>query len=362
MEIVFEDMNLLSDIYSFQTSMTSVIETSIQSKHMYGKTSSIDILEEGVVDIKNTIVAAIDKFISRIKEFYNKILLYINSYGNDLNKFITDNKHALDAISGVNFKITGYNFTVLDTPGPDMGEFHDIVKGYNSYVNDISSVKVNEIKSSIIKYMDTSHMNKLRAEILNGRASRITADNFLTEVRKNYRDGATEPVEFTIGDQYIKGIVNHAGKLTKQRDAAIKDRDQLLLLLRQTSDFFNSKLEIIAKKGQPEYIKSHTLSDTNKFDPTDLKDHISSDDENVVKMQNLMNYKYQQVNRVASMINLVASERTNALKDQLRQESIIIRKCIIKGTVKPVGESILYDEVNSNSLALQEGLILEVNL
>jgi hypothetical protein len=334
----------LSMIYGLQESDTDTFKQFVYTGYLMESDVSPDIIMESVGDVFKTIAEGIRKFIERIKAFFKKVMLYITSASADLDKVAAEVKKVIKDKT-IDFTIDGYNFTVLDKPAPDMKEFQSIVSEYNSDMEDISKLKDGELKKKINEWMNETHLEKLRGEVL-GSGKPILEDEFTDTVREYYRNGENNTSDIKVDSSYVNGIINHAKKLEDTKKSSIKDRDTLITLLSKSESFFNKSLPTLYKGNQMQV-------NTAKIDTTDNKFSTTSNYQNVSDpvMKTLTTYatfKSRQVNKIASMVNLVACERVNALRDQIKQERVILRKCLFnsKDDSKP-------DEIKESASVFQ---------
>ena len=316
----------LSIIYGVQESDTASFKAFVNAGYLMESGASPDIVMEGVLDIFKTIADGIKKFIEKVKDFFKRILLYITSATEDLDKVAEQVKnHIKDR--DIDFTIDGYKFTVLGKDGPSMTEFQKIVSEYNSDMDDISKLKEAEIKKKVLDWMSESHLDKLRGEVL-GTGNSILEDDFLDTIREYYRGGASSTDTITVTKSMVTDIINHSKRLEDTKKSAIKDRDNLVNLLSKTATFFDKTLPTMYKGNNFQMNTAKVDVSDNKFSKTDNYHNVP---ESATKLiSTYASFKSRQVNKIASMINLVACERVNALRDQIKQERTILRKCLFE--------------------------------
>lgn len=315
----------LSIIYGTQESDMNTFKAFVYEGYLMESGATRDIVMEGAFDIFKSIADGIKKFIERIKEFFKKILLYITAAYDDLDKVAKQAEPIVKNMKEVDFTIDGYKFTVLDTSGPNIKEFQNIVSEYNSDMEDLAKVKDAEIKKKLLDWMSDSHLDKLRAEVL-GVSTSITEDDYLDEIRKYYRDGEDSSGDIKVTKSMVMDIIGHAKRLEDVKKAAIKDRDNLIALLSRTETFFNKNLPTMYRGNQMQGNTAKISVADNKFSKEDNYQNVT--DSSVKLITTYATFKSRQVNKIASMINLVACERVNALRDQIKQERVVLRKCL----------------------------------
>lgn len=347
----------LSIIYGVCESDQEVFKSYVYTGYLMESGAGPDIIMESVSDMFKSIANGIKKFIEKVREFFKKILLYITSATEDLDKLAKEVEPVLKD-KKIDYEMNGYTFTVMGKPSPDMKEFNRIVSEYNSDMAELAKLKEAEIKKQIFDWLDESHMDKLRGEVL-GSGGSIDEDDFLDEIRKFYRNGETSTDKITVTNSMVTQIISHAKKLEETKKSSIKDRDNLITLLSKTETFFNSALPTVFKGAQRQANVAKVDTSDGKFSKTDNYQNV--DDAVMRMLSTYASAKSKQVNKIASMINLVACERVNALKDQIAQERKILRGCLFSSdTENKVNESVLdtgYEGRGFDTYAMESALI-----
>lgn len=322
------DCEALSMLYGVQDSSLDIMKDYMRTTYLLESGADSDIVMESIGDMVNTVVTGIKKFIEKIKEFFKKILLYITSASADLDKVATEVKKVIDG-KDINFTISGYNFTVLSKSGPNTSEFDSIVSGYNDDIKDLTKLKVEDIRKETQEWFSEKNLNSMRGKVL-GVNNGIPEEDFYEDVRKYYRNGADSTEDITIDKAYVSSIIGHAKRLEDMKKESIKDRDKLISLLTKTENFFNRTVYPIYKDSQTQINVANINVEDKKFSSTD--NYVATSDSLSKVISSYVSFKSRQVNKIASMINLVASERANAIKDQIKQERTILRKCLFGNT------------------------------
>lgn len=324
---IFENVNFLADEYQLEQEHFNIIKEMVNISYMYSKTGIPDILTEGTQDICKSIVRFFESMIRRIKEFFKKILMIINSNIMELDKFC--NKYSeelkkLDPKSGLEF--TGFKYTIADEP--DLEVFKKAVNEYNGMLSSIGNAKLADLKNEHIDFLSDANLNKLRANVLCV-SGEINEDDFKDRVREHFRDGKLNAEEvFTIDKELISQICNSSARLVKARDQAIKSRDELMNLLTKTKDFFDGKFDLMYK-NQDKFIRTKTASigDNNKLDTKNGEEFQYNDDISK-KLDELMRYIYDKAKVIGNMEMLVLNEKVQALKDNIVQNRQILKKAL----------------------------------
>ena len=318
----------LSIIYETMESDFETFKSFVHTGLLMESGASEDIVMESVSDMFKTIAEGFNKFIKKVKEFFKKILLYITSAYQDLDKVAAQVKDVIKD-KDIDFTVNGFKFTVMDKSGPNTTEFRNIVNSYNEDMQDLSKLKESTINKEILEWLDENNLDKLRGQVL-GTNDKISQDDFLDEVRSYYRNSELSTNTIKVTKNMVQDIINHAKKLEDVKKSSIKDRDTLIELLTKTESFFGRTIYSYYK-GSTRQVNVNKISiDNDKFSKEDNNVNV---DDNLTKLITVYaSYKAKQVNRIAGMINLVACERVNALRDQIKQEREILRKCLFGNT------------------------------
>lgn len=331
----------LSIIYGSMESEANIFKSFLRTGVMMESDLDNDVVMEGVSDIFKTIVTGIKKFIQRVKDFFKKILLYITSSYQDLDKLSNEVKKVIENKTDIKFEVDGYRFTVMDKNGPNTKEFTDIVSKYNEDMANITKLKESEIIKDIMDWLNPNNLDKLRGQVL-GINNSIPEDEFLDNVREYYRNGMKETEKFTVTRTTVDEIINHSKRIEELKRSSIKDRDQLITLLSKTESFFNRTIYTYYNGNEKEINVNKVDISDGKFRTENNKVTVNDNTSKIISKY--ATYKAKQVNKIASMINLVACERVNALKDQIQQERMILKKCLFGDTTEKKSD----DSVNES--------------
>lgn len=352
----------LSIIYESLESDSETFKSMVTTGYLMESGASKDIVMESVSDIFKTIADGIKKFIENVKKFFKKILLYITSAYQDLDKVAAEVKKVIDGKNDIEFTIDGYKFTVIDKSSPNISEFQNIVAKYNDDMTKISDLKEKEVKDEVMEWLTETNLDRLRGQVL-GINQSIPDTEYLDEIRKYYRNGEDSTQSITVNRSMVDSIISNAKKLEDAKKASIKDRDNLINLLSKSETFFGRTIQTFYKGNTKQINVNKVNIDNNKFSTEDNKINVNDDMSKMISTY--ASYKAKQVNKIAGMINLVACERVNALKDQIKQERTILRKCLFGNTKDEkkdnVSESIGIDGKDYSIIAM-ESCIRDYNI
>lgn len=327
-----ESTSLLADIYCFEDAAIPTIENNMRAMYQYTISGDTDILMEGISDMVNSIVDSIRKLLDAIKRFFVNFFRMFTNAMLSFTEFCKKYKDELTSWTG-SFKYTGYKFKVMQSKDPNMSSFQNLVNTYNDAVSDFGKLKMDDIKSESDSFLSDTHLEEIRADVL-GVSGGIERDDFVKTVREHYR-GSDETEEFEVDGSYVSTIVNHADDLVKMKKKAQADRDAIVNMLSRAEVFFSRKVGALYK-GNTKYVDLKTFSADSSYktsvgDPDNRETYSESA---ATKANALISLKYNETKAVASIINIVISERANALKDMVKQENQIVRKALARGDKK----------------------------
>lgn len=327
-EFTPDDMDCLSEVYSLREMHYEIVKENLKLKHFYEITGDETILVEGFSDIVGNMAKFFKEMISKIKEFFKKVMMFVDSYFLELDRFVTRYKKELDSVKTVSFTIQGYKYTLHDAP--DMTPFNNIVSEYNSGLAESPKMKADDIKKQQVEYLSPANMDKIRATVL-GSSKPIQEEEFAEEVRKFYRNGELDKVDIEVDTDMFRRIISGAKDLTFGKKEAIKTRDDLIALLSKAENFFDKKVSVVYRGDSQKIALKRVKVEDNKFkeDDTDY-----APDSGLKSVEQFVRFKYNQTHAVASIINLVACERANAFKDNVKFHMAIIRKALADSKTK----------------------------
>lgn len=337
-----DTFDVLHEIYESDCEAIQIAQAKVLMEHAYRISGDSDILMEGFADICHSIADWFKKLANAIKEFFLKFIKIFTDFSLSLKDYVTKNKDALLATK-INTTVNGYEFSVLDSPDPDMSEFDKLLASYNDMLGRIDSLETSEIRKQSSDFLATLNMDHLRGKVL-GSKNAIQSDKFLDEVRKFYRSGQESTSSIKVDASYIREIVSHADSLVNAKEKAIKDRDRILKLLKAAESFFNSRVTV-GYTGNTPNIKTRTVSSNSS------SDKFQSDEGETLnhaqyykKYSTLMTSKYNEIRELAKIINTVVTERANAFRDQVKQERKLVAMAMKPIVSKSAEESTFYEE------------------
>ena len=318
------EIELMEEIYSLESMHHDLVVENVRTNHAFKSIGNIDIITEGTNNTIKKIADFFKQMIEKIKEFFNKVFMYINSCFMDIDKFVKKYDKELKSLKFDKFEIYGYKFTLHDAP--DMSEFESIVNDYNADLAEAGKMKKSEIIAKQNEYVKDSNLDKIRGKVL-GTNNAISSEDFHEEVRKYYRDGELDDQPISISNEEFRSIIADVDSLMKGKKEAEKTRDKLIVLLDKTQKFFDKKASVIYVNNQKSIKTNRINTSDNEFKKGD-DEYVKYSESAIGSIDAFIRFKYNQVNKIASIINLVASERANAYKDQVKQTRKIIKAAL----------------------------------
>lgn len=335
MEILFDTISVLEALYDFQISTNAVAEQTVVVYHNYDKTKDAEILTEGVKDILNAIIDGIKAFIAKIKELLNKCFMTLNSYTMEYEKIVEKYGAQISDKKIEPFEIEGFTFTTLIVNKPNDSVVYDIVEEFNNDIVKFNRYSSEHIRTMCAEAMSPSRLNRLRGNVL-GNDVLIQAQDFKKYVYSYYRNGFEAPTKMTIDNQVIKSIVDNNPKLLSEKKAAKLEKDTLMNALNRMEKFFSVKVASLYDDVQ----KTYNVSALQKTGYT-ADESRSIEESKLADLTSYMNMRYQQVVELSNIISVIYVERMAAIKDQINQNSQILRMVIRKSGVVAENKSIV---------------------
>lgn len=324
MDYLFDNVDVLSDIYMLESFHSDIVKDNFRVKHMEAIHESEEIIMEAFSDVIQKMGEYFKKLIQAIKDFFKKLLMYIASYLMDIDKFVKTYKSELDKIRDVKFTVYGYNFK-LDTK-PNLSELQNIINSYNDTISSLGKLKKADILVEQNKYLSSKNLDELRGKVL-GSEQQIEEDNFADEVRKFYRDGELDTVEIEVDDSLFREVINNASELSKQTKEAEKLRDNSIILFNKAERFF-SKTATTMYKDKDVVISNSKLNYDSENNSLTAGDTVTNASGKREVIDTFIRFKYNQTKTLSAMVNLVVREYANAHRDKVKMYREILRKSL----------------------------------
>ena len=170
--------------------------------------------------------------------------------------------------------------------------------------------------------LSDANLDKVRAKVL-GVSGPVSDEDFTEFVRKTYRDGEESTIDITVDTSMYRQTVDGVESLVKEKKAAEKLRDELLVLLDKTQKFFDKKVSTVYVDGNKKIATKKIDTTDNKFSTKD-EEYSNYSDSTYNTFNEFVRFKYNYCRKVAAIVNLVATEYANAYKDQVKMSKDII--------------------------------------
>lgn len=306
-----------------------VISGEICQEHLYAtyisiKEDSVEILQEGFSDFVNKASEYFKRMIEKIKTFFKRVFTVISSYIGDFKTFIKNNKETLMKLNP-DFEIKGYKYT-MDKVNVTTNYLEEILDEFNRDITNMDSLKSSEIKERSEKYLSDNNLDKMRARLINSNEPVDSAD-FITQIREALRNGMSREDDIKVDQVLLRNIISLYDTVDKMYKESVKTRDSLIVLMQRAENYFSNAAKI-SYKGSDKKIVSNKLSvDNGKFVAGNEVTTNFSD--NTIKHVNVYyNFRFKQVKEVSTMCTLVATEKTNAFREQLKLYRDIVRQSL----------------------------------
>lgn len=319
MPILFDSIPILEVLYDLDMSRQSVAEEMVTINHNHRKTNDVEILTEGARELINTIISGLKKFLQKIKELISKHLMILNSYHLEYNKLIEKYSKVLINCEVKPFEIEGFNFTVLSNPRPDTSEVYRIIDEFNSDIVKFSSLTIEDVRELKLKKSSDLTFDRLRGIVL-GSNSRIYPEDFKRTAHCFYRNGMEFPHNITIDRSYVDIVLKNSGALVAEKKASTMDKDVMLATLSRLERFFSTKVSSLYDDVERVY----NVANLQKNGET-AENAQKIEEKEMTKLIMYLGTRYQQTVELSNIISMVFVERLAAIKDQMNQDTQVIR-------------------------------------
>lgn len=306
-----------------------VLSGDICQEHLYStylsiKEDSLEILQEGFKDFLSKASEYFKKMVEKIKAFFKRVFIVISSYIGDFKNFIKNNKETLMKLNP-DFEVKGYKYT-MDAVNITNNYLTDILDEFNKDMANMDSLKSSEIKERSEEYLSDDNLERMRAQLINSKQG-VDAADFPVRVREALRNGATSEDDIKVDQLVLRNIVSMYDTIDKLYKESIKSRDALIVLMERAQNYFSNAAKITYKGADKKIVSNNLSVEDGKF----VKgDEISSaySEKTIQHVNVYYNFRFKQVKEVSTMCTIVATERTNAFREQLKLYKDIVRQSL----------------------------------
>ena len=312
-DINCEIQNAISEIIN---ESYSIRISHIKDTYLYLRENNICVLEETYNIFITNVINFLDSLENIIKRFIKRSVSNDISKANEFERYLKANK---ESILNAKRKIVlnnGYNYTI-----PFKNQYTiDIIDKFNNELIEISSHPNKITKEFILKESEkysNDYEASMRAKILGVKKSHIDYEDFISEVRKFYRDGKSDPVKIIIDEAFIKTIIE---KYPEYKQVLITASNEYTILL--------NKINLIRKTFSTQIAN---LYDNKK----------GYDEETLSNLNEYYHLQFKKLSLIYSCVIHVYFEKINAIREYLLQS-----EKIIKFTLSNIDENIIDDEID----------------
>lgn len=299
----------------------------ITSDNMYARyvatnENNIEILIEGFGDFKDAVVKYFKKFIQMIGDLIKNITVYISSFIGEFDRFLNKHKnHILK--SEPNFTINGYKYTnKFDIP--DMSILTDFVSEFNSKVNRLNDITVEDIVKE--KEHFDQEFSLIRAKIIDEQDVINDNETLRQVLKRKLRDDNETQIEITVDKAYLSKIVLEYSESKKYLLKTKSEYEKLLSIMTNMKSFFERSVGVYFEK-EKKYIKTNEIKVDNRFQKGDTVKYDYSLDKLRIYNKFFEIYFYE-CRKLSNLYVIVLQEKIASLKEELAQYRSVIRKCI----------------------------------
>lgn len=325
--------DLLECMVSLEQSFFDINKDQMMSLHHGIVAESSEIIMEGFKDMMHSAVEWFKKLIHKIGDFFKKAFLSINSYIGDFKKFISKNKKYLEGLNP-DFTMYGFNYTISESV-PNISPIEKVVDDYMRDINKLDKMSEADVEKDRDSFNKDEFLDKLRGQVI-GKGP-VQASEFSEETKKSFRGGTLEETQFTVDKARLQQSIDSYEKLNKEYNDAVKLKNKTLTLLDAIKRFFE-KGATITYSGDKKQIGVRGISiEDNKMMRGETVTYNDTGHNSTV-ISKYFNMKFHQSKVVSSILTTASTEKVNALKDQLKQERVLIRKAMSQSNKKKEGD------------------------
>ena len=333
-----DEFEVLSEIYDLTVMHYDIIKESIKRDHLIAVSENDpQIVVESFKDITNKMGDLIKALIKKFTDFAKKVFNIIKTHTQSVNKFYNKHKDVLLSMTGIDFYIDGYEFTV-DEVKPNLAPFYQMIDEYNKELASIPTMTVDAIKTRQNNFINDGHLNSMRGDI-SGLRHPIEADKFVKVLRAAYRGGVSNGLAGSIHvtDDVFHYYMAKVPSIINGAKEAETIKDNTLDALRRVESFFNDKVPVIYASG------TNTMK-LNRLSHMDSKVRVDNGNAEMIleeerdKVEIYVRYKYNQAHEIANIAAVTVMEYANAYKDYMVMIRTMIQRAVFKGKVNEGGE------------------------
>lgn len=321
---IFENLLVLEDMYF------TITRDHMTAVHMYLKEGSTEILEEGLKDLVQSTKDFFEILLQKFKEFMNRVFVYFRSWFGSFDKFIEKYKEKISE-ANPDFIIRGHEFS-FNPNIPKIDKIEHIVDDYNNELNELNKKTKSEIVEDREEFSSDEFLSQMRAYVM-GVNGVVYADEYVTELRKLYRNGDVEEIDIHVNKALLQKTLSDYSNLKKSLSDAAKQRDRIILLIENLKSFFKKAGTVHYKGINDKRITTYNIQVTTASSNVkrDTPIHTPYSHGELEKINVFFDYKWKQAKEIGFITVTAMTEKVKAMKQAVKQYEFIIRKSIFNG-------------------------------
>lgn len=321
----FNDTELHEFLMVQESIMTQAVLENARHMYLGEKEDCVEIVQESASDYLNKMVEFFKRLLAKVKEWFGKIFLLIQTLIGNTGKMLEQNKAAF-LKKNASFDMQGYEYSIKDT-APNMEPIEKLVSEYNKEISNIKQLKSDEINQRRTDFKGQLH--KIRGQILTSNDS-IEDGEFRETCDAFFRKGDAETKTITVGRAYIERIASDYNSIKKTYDESVKQKRQLEVQLESLKKFFENGARQVKYDSNGEKVITTSeieRKDTHVTRTGEETQHMATT--STLKLLNIyFNFRYEQSKELSSMVITVLESKVRALKEQLKFYDACVRKWI----------------------------------
>ena len=318
--------SMLEALIPLEESFMEITREQIEAMYYGIIDDNIEILEEGLGD---TLVKAagffnnlVKKFVDLLKKIFMVIRAFIGNFENFIKKY---NKKIEEA--NPDFTIKGYNYD-FEASIPRTDRVSAIVQHFNNELSSIDKMSKEDIAKEREEFISDHTLNKIRGEVI-GAGGPVTKEDYVSELKKKYRSGTTDPIEIKVDKAYLNKVLNGYSDLKKVLNDTVKEQDRIVLLINSMKTFFERGVKY-SRSGNLTTVQAHKIDFNESKSGVNKSETIAAEGttENYEKLNVFYNFKFYQAKEIGSIVTIALVQKVDALKEALKQYEAVVRKAV----------------------------------
>lgn len=337
--IIFEHESLLPQIYDLEKSYMEVTEAISIGYHYYQKTGNIEFVCEGFTDGIQKIIDAVKRFIAKVKEFFKRLFMRINSNFMEYEKLAKTCQDDVIPNWKNDFDIDGYVFTNIEQI-PTVLPVSSILSLEYDVITRFSKASTEEIQNLCNKITSENIYSTLQHRALEIDDS-VAIGDFKKYCFRFYRNGQDSTSKVVCNKDTLADIVSKAHSIKNIKKATLDKKAMVDKTLHKLESIFTDSISDISK-GINQTVDIYVYDRVNNSE-----EHRTIAESDFDKLMALSSALQKLTIKVSTIMTTAYGEKVASLEDYIRQSTEIMRKAIQVNT-GGLSESILvFDKYNS---------------